>query len=65
VLTRAYPHWDRTGGLDRPEFYVRKMIESVMHKIRSARAGGGQIQLWNHMRPSQEVYGRVTPARTG
>jgi hypothetical protein len=37
--------------------------ESVRHENRFS--GSGQIQLWNHMRPSQEVYGRVTPARTG
>jgi hypothetical protein len=30
-----------------------------------ASAGGGQIQLRNHMRASQEPYGRVWPARTG
>jgi DNA-directed RNA polymerase specialized sigma24 family protein len=26
VLTRAYSRWDTIGRLDRPEFYVRKMI---------------------------------------
>jgi RNA polymerase sigma-70 factor (sigma-E family) len=26
VLIRAYPRWDRIGGLDRPELYIRKMI---------------------------------------
>jgi RNA polymerase sigma-70 factor (sigma-E family) len=26
VLIRAYSRWDRIGCLDRPEFYVRKMI---------------------------------------
>jgi RNA polymerase sigma-70 factor (sigma-E family) len=26
VLIRAYARWDRIGGLDRPEFYVRKMV---------------------------------------
>jgi RNA polymerase sigma-70 factor (sigma-E family) len=26
VLIRAYARWDTIGGLDRPEFYVRKMI---------------------------------------
>jgi RNA polymerase sigma-70 factor (sigma-E family) len=26
VLIRAYRRWDRIGGLDRPEFYVRKML---------------------------------------
>ena len=26
VLIRAYARWERIGGLDQPEFYVRKMI---------------------------------------
>jgi RNA polymerase sigma-70 factor (sigma-E family) len=26
VLVRAYARWDTIGGLDRPEFYVRKMV---------------------------------------
>jgi RNA polymerase sigma-70 factor (sigma-E family) len=26
VLARAYAGWDRIGGLDRPDLYVRKMI---------------------------------------
>ena len=26
VLVRAYSRWDRIGCLDRPEFYVRKMV---------------------------------------
>jgi DNA-directed RNA polymerase specialized sigma24 family protein len=26
VPVRAYLHWDRIGGLDRPESYVRKMV---------------------------------------
>ncbi len=26
VLIRAHRRWDKTGGLDRPELYVRKMI---------------------------------------
>jgi RNA polymerase sigma-70 factor (sigma-E family) len=26
VMIRAYSRWDRIGGLDQPEFYVRKMI---------------------------------------
>lgn len=26
VLIRAHRHWDKIGGLDRPELYVRKMI---------------------------------------
>jgi RNA polymerase sigma-70 factor (sigma-E family) len=26
VLIRAYARWDRIGDLDRPEFYVRKMV---------------------------------------
>jgi DNA-directed RNA polymerase specialized sigma24 family protein len=26
VLTRACARWDMIGGLDRPEFYVRKMV---------------------------------------
>lgn len=26
VLIRAYARWDSIGGLDRPEYYVRKMV---------------------------------------
>ena len=26
VMIRVYSRWDRIGGLDQPEFYVRKMI---------------------------------------
>jgi RNA polymerase sigma-70 factor (sigma-E family) len=26
VLIRAYSRWDKIGGLDKPEFYVRKMV---------------------------------------
>src|SRR5579859_4560984 len=39
VLIRAYSRWDRIGGLDRPEFYVRKMIlnEYLSWRRRSAR----------------------------
>ena len=45
VLIRAYARWDRIGGLDRPEFYVRKMIlnEFLNWRRRSSRqipAGG-------------------------
>jgi RNA polymerase sigma-70 factor (sigma-E family) len=39
VLIRAYSRWDRIGGLDRPELYVRKMIlnEFLSWRRRSAR----------------------------
>jgi RNA polymerase sigma-70 factor (sigma-E family) len=39
VLIRAYSRWDTIGGLDRPEFYVRKMIlnEFLSWRRRSAR----------------------------
>ena len=39
VLVRAYSRWDRIGCLDRPEFYVRKMLlnEFVSWRRRSAR----------------------------
>jgi len=39
VLIRAYSRWDRIGGLERPEFYVRKMIlnEFLSWRRRSAR----------------------------
>jgi RNA polymerase sigma-70 factor (sigma-E family) len=45
VLIRAYARWDRIGGLDRPELYVRKMIlnEFLNWRRRSSRqipAGG-------------------------
>jgi RNA polymerase sigma-70 factor (sigma-E family) len=51
VMIRAYSRWDRIGGLDQPEFYVRKMIlnEFLSWRRRSwrlvpagdARAGRG------------------------
>ena len=39
VLVRAYSRWDRIGGLDRPEFYVRKMVlnEFLSWRRRSLR----------------------------
>ena len=39
VLIRAYSRWDRIGCLDRPEFYVRKMLlnEFLSWRRRSAR----------------------------
>jgi RNA polymerase sigma-70 factor (sigma-E family) len=39
VLIRAYSRWDRIGCLDRPEFYVRKMIlnEFLTWRRRSSR----------------------------
>jgi RNA polymerase sigma-70 factor (sigma-E family) len=39
VLIRAYSHWDKIGGLDRPELYVRKMMlnEFLSWRRRSAR----------------------------
>ena len=26
TLIRAHQHWDKIGGLDRPKFYIRKMV---------------------------------------
>src|SRR5215475_11567151 len=39
VLVRAYSRWDKIGCLDRPEFYVRKMIlnEFLSWRRRSVR----------------------------
>ena len=39
VLTRACARWDTIGGLDRPEFYVRKMVlnEFLSWRRRSGR----------------------------
>jgi RNA polymerase sigma-70 factor (sigma-E family) len=39
VLIRAYSRWDRIGCLDRPEFYVRKMMlnEFLSWRRRSSR----------------------------
>jgi len=39
VLVRAYSRWDRIGCLDRPEFYVRKMVlnEFLSWRRRSLR----------------------------
>ena len=50
VLVRAYSRWDTIGCLDRPEFYVRKMIlnEFLSWRRRSSRqipAGGTSIEL--------------------
>jgi DNA-directed RNA polymerase specialized sigma24 family protein len=50
VLARAYAGWDRIGGMDRPDLYVRKMIlnEFLSWRRRSWRlvpaadAGAGQ-----------------------
>jgi len=49
VLTRAYSRWDRIGGLDRPDLYVRKMIlnEYLSWRRRSARqipVGAGALE---------------------
>ena len=49
VLTRAYSRWDRIGGLDRPDLYVRKMIlnEYLSWRRRSARqipVGAGTLE---------------------
>ncbi len=49
VLIRAYSRWDRIGGLDRPELYVRKMMlnEYLSWRRRSWRqvpAGGPAIE---------------------
>jgi RNA polymerase sigma-70 factor (sigma-E family) len=46
VLTRAYSRWNRIGGLDRPDLYVRKMMlnEYLSWRRRPARqipAGAG------------------------
>jgi RNA polymerase sigma-70 factor (sigma-E family) len=39
VLIRAYSRWDRIGGLDRPDLYVRKMMlnEYLSWRRRTAR----------------------------
>jgi RNA polymerase sigma-70 factor (sigma-E family) len=49
VLIRAYSRWDRIGGLDRPEAYVRKMMlnEYLSWRRRSSRqvpAGATDIE---------------------
>jgi RNA polymerase sigma-70 factor (sigma-E family) len=49
VLTRAYSRWDRIGGLDRPDLYVRKMMlnEYLSWRRRSARqipVGAGTLE---------------------
>jgi RNA polymerase sigma-70 factor (sigma-E family) len=49
VLIRAYSRWDRIGCLERPEFYVRKMIlnEFLTWRRRSVRqpvASGAAIE---------------------
>jgi RNA polymerase sigma-70 factor (sigma-E family) len=49
VLIRAYYRWDRIGGLDRPDLYVRKMMlnEYLSWRRRSARqvpVGAGTIE---------------------
>jgi RNA polymerase sigma-70 factor (sigma-E family) len=42
VLTRACARWDMIGGLDRPEFYVRKM---VLNEFLSWRRRSGRLIL--------------------
>ena len=42
VLTRACARWDKIGGLDRPEFYVRKM---VLNEFLSWRRRSGRLIL--------------------
>jgi hypothetical protein len=47
------------------EFVTQETRPARPVAVRQARAGRGQIQLWNHMRASQELNGRVCAARTG
>jgi RNA polymerase sigma-70 factor (sigma-E family) len=42
VLARACARWDKIGGLDRPEFYVRKM---VLNEFLSWRRRSGRLVL--------------------
>jgi RNA polymerase sigma-70 factor (sigma-E family) len=55
VLIRAHRHWDKIGGLDRPELYVRKMI--VNEFITSRR------RLWRLVPAGRgvDLDDRVTP----
>jgi hypothetical protein len=38
VLAKAYVHWRRVGGLDRPDLYVRRMLVNAHHSWRRRRA---------------------------
>ena len=42
VMTRAYARWEMIGSLDRPEFYVRKM---VLNEFLSWRRRSGRLIL--------------------
>jgi RNA polymerase sigma-70 factor (sigma-E family) len=49
VLIRTHARWDKIGGLDRPEFYVRKMVlnEFLSWRRRSWRLiPAGDAALW-------------------
>jgi RNA polymerase sigma-70 factor (sigma-E family) len=61
VLTRAYSRWDRIGGLDRPDLYVRKMIlnEYLSWRRRSARqipVGAGSLEPASAVSDHAEQY---------
>ena len=45
VLIRVYSRWDRISGLDRPEFYVRKMILNEFLSWRRRSAGQARRDL--------------------
>jgi RNA polymerase sigma factor (sigma-70 family) len=59
VLIRVYQRWDKIGGLDRPELYVRKMI--VNEFISSRR------RLWRLVPAGRgsDLDDRVTPDHSG
>jgi len=61
VLVRAYSRWDTIGCLDRPEFYVRKMIlnEFLSWRRRSLRqipAGGAAEESASRAPDHAHVY---------
>ena len=61
VLVRAYSRWDRIGCLERPEFYVRKMVlnEFLSWRRRSLRqipAGGAAEESASRAPDHAHVY---------
>jgi RNA polymerase sigma-70 factor (sigma-E family) len=62
VLIRAYLRWDKIGCLDRPEFYVRKMILNEFlsrrrrRSLRQVLASGGAAEPTSTAPDHADVY---------
>ena len=61
VLIRAYSRWDRIGGLDQPELYVRKMI---LNEFLSWRRRSWRLIRRATPAPSRLGPGRITRTST-